>query len=271
MEPAFRELPGLVGEKVDDARAGATLDEARFDALVNALLADDPRTAVDALLDALRQRVALAELGQAVAHASSLRIARFPTSNEFGDWETVHNTFSSCNALHQALLRAPSAELARGLFHAAMRIYLDRFLNVPPARLPDEQPAVGASNGAPTGPSHDPAALLDLLDREQQVAPAARLVDAHLAAGGDERALIETLGRAVLREDADFHDYQELEGAWRQYTALRSDRPLAARRALVAMIRYEAAHCPTSRAQRQTYQIALRLQRGDLLYQDEEA
>ena len=27
------------------------------------------------------------------------------------------------------------------------------------------------------------------------------------------RALIETLGRAVLREDADFHDYQELEGA----------------------------------------------------------
>jgi len=24
--------------------------------------------------------------------------------------------------------------------------------------------------------------------------------------------VIETLGRAVLREDADFHDYQELEG-----------------------------------------------------------
>ena len=129
-------------------------------------------SAVDALLDALRRRVALAELGQAVAHASSLRIARFPTSNEFGDWETVHNTFSSCNALHQALLRAPSAELARGLFHAAMRIYLDRFLNVPPARLPDEQPASEASGG--------PAALLDLLDREQQVGPAARLVDAHL-------------------------------------------------------------------------------------------
>jgi hypothetical protein len=87
-------------------------------------------------------------------------------------------------------------------------------------------------------------------------------------AGGD-RALIETLGRAVLREDADFHDYQELEGGWRQYTALKAERPLAARRALVAMIRYEAAHCPTSRALRQTYQIALRLQRGDLLFQEE--
>jgi len=259
--PAFAELPGLVGEHVEDARDGAQLDDAAFDGLVNALLDDDPRTAVDALLGALRQRIALAELGQAVAHASSLRIARFPTSNEFGDWETVHNTFSACNALHQALLRAPSAELARGLFHATMRIYLDRFLNVPPARLPDEQPA-----GAPSG---EPAALLDLLDREQQVGPAARLVDAHLAAGSAERGLIETLGRAVLREDADFHDYQELEGAWRQYTALKPTRPLAARRALVAMIRYEAAHCPTSRALRQTYQIALRLQRGDALYQEE--
>ena len=61
-----------------------------------------------------------------------------------------------------------------------MRIYLDRFLNVPPARLPDEQPSAEAHDG--------PAALLDLLDREQQVAPAARLVDAHLAAGREETA-----------------------------------------------------------------------------------
>ena len=126
---------------VADAHDGARWTAPSSTRWCGAILDDDPRAAVAALLDALRQRVALAELGQAVAHASSLRIARFPTSNEFGDWDTVHNTFSSCNALHQALLRAPSAELARGLFHAAMRIYLDRFLNVPPARLPDEQPS----------------------------------------------------------------------------------------------------------------------------------
>jgi nitrite reductase/ring-hydroxylating ferredoxin subunit len=263
LEPAFVELPGLLGAAVADPWAGARLDGGQFDALVAAILADDPRVAVDALLGSLRRRVALTELGQAVAHASSLRIARFPVSNEFGDWDTVHNTFSSCNALHQAVLRAPSAELARGLFHAAMRIYLDRFLNVPAARLPDTEPSVETPAS--------PATLLDLLDREQQVAPAARLVDTHLAAGLSDRELLETLGRAVLREDADFHDYQELEGAWRQYSALRADRPLAARRALVAMVRYEAAHCPTSRAFRQTYQIALRLQRGDALYEEEQA
>jgi nitrite reductase/ring-hydroxylating ferredoxin subunit len=259
LEPAFAELPALVG----DGAADGVLDGPGFDALVSTVLGDEPDAAVEALLDALRRRVGLVELGQVIAHASSLRIARFPTSNEFGDWDSVHNTFSACNALQQALVRAPSAELARGLFHAAMRIYLDRFLNVPPARLPDEQ-ANGTMDVAP----ESPAALLDLLDREQQVAPAARLVDAHLAAGGDDRALIETLGRGVLREDADFHDYQELDGALRQYTALAATRPLAARRALVAMIRYEAAHCPTSRAMRQTYQIALRLQRGDALYEE---
>jgi nitrite reductase/ring-hydroxylating ferredoxin subunit len=272
LEPAFVELPGLIDERVADARDGTALIGEQFDALVQAILADEPKVAVDALLDALRQRVALAELGQAVAHAASLRVARFPTSNEFGDWDSVHNTFSSCNALHQAILRAPSAELARGLFHAAMRIYLDRFLNVPPARLPDEQASANASGNTAadaSGGPNSPAGLLDLLDREQQVAPAARLVDAHLAAGQDARSLIEVLGRAVLREDADFHDYQELEGGWRQYTALQGSRPLAARRALVAMVRYEAAHCPTSRALRQTYQIALRLQRGDALYQEE--
>jgi hypothetical protein len=231
---------------------------------MGAILGDRPAEAIEALLGALRDGVALAELGQAVAHASSLRIARFPTSNEFGDWDTGHNTFSSCNALHQALLRAPSAELARGLFHAALRIYLDRFLNVPPARLPDEQPAGEGSS------ADAPRALLELLDREQQVAPAARIVDDYLATGRDDRPLIEALGRAVLREDADFHNYQELEGALRQYRALQPARPRAARRALVAMARFQAAHCPPSRTLRQTYQIALRLQRGEELFQPTE-
>ncbi|MCC6174967.1 MAG: Rieske 2Fe-2S domain-containing protein [Chloroflexi bacterium] len=261
LEPAFERLPSLVGEVSRAEPTGRALDQSEFDRLVAVVLADDPGAAVEALLGGLERQVSLAELGQVVAHASSLRIARFPTSNEFGDWDTVHNTFSSCNALHRALLRAPSAELVRGLFHAAMRIYLDRFLNVPAARLPDEQAS------APMADS--PAGLLDLLDREQQVAAAARLVDALLAAGRDDRPLIEALGRAVLREDADFHDYQELEGALRQYAALKATRPLAARRALVAMARFEAAHCPTSRALRQTYQIALRLQRGEDLFQED--
>jgi hypothetical protein len=62
-----------------------------------------------------------------------LRIARFGTANEFGDWVTALHTFTYCNALHQAIKRCPSAELVRGVFHGAVSAYLDRFLN---SRLP---------------------------------------------------------------------------------------------------------------------------------------
>jgi nitrite reductase/ring-hydroxylating ferredoxin subunit len=262
IEPALEQLGALIPE---DPGKGEALGPHEFDELVASLLGDEPQPIVEALLTALRRGTALAELGQAVAHASSLRIARFSTSNEFGDWDTVHNTFSSCNALHQALLRAPSRELARGLFHAGMRIYLDRFLNVPAASLPDEERPAAAP--AETGDA--PNVLLELFDREQQVIPAGRLVNAFLRSGRDDQPMIQGLGRAVLREDAGFHDYQELEGGLRQYAALKAGRRVAARRALVALARFEAAHCPTPRALRQTYQIALRLQRGEELFQPE--
>ena len=234
-----------------DVRLGAD-----FEALVAAVLEDNPSAGVEAISAAIERRVSFVDVGLAVAHAAALRVGRFHTSNEFADWDAVHNTWTSCQALGQALTRAPSAQLARGLYHAALRVYLDRFLNIPAARLPDERPTM-PSNG-----QLRPAALLDLLDREQQVGPAATLVDAAVSAGQAE-AMIRVLGHAVLREDADFHAYQTLEAGVRQFSALRERYPLAARRTLVAVSRFAAAHSPTPRSLQQTYQIALRLLRGD--------
>jgi hypothetical protein len=227
----------------------------RFDALVAAVLEDDPTAGADAITSALQRGIAPAEVASAIAHASVLRIGRFHTSNEFADWDSVHNTWTSCQALVQALRRAPSPELARGLYHAAMRVYLDRFLNVPAARLPDERPrAVNGHVNAGT--------LLELMDREQQVATVAQAVDS-LVAAGDSDGVIRVLGHAVLREDSDFHGYQTLEAGVQQFTLLRAEHPLAARRTLVSISRYLAAHAPTPRALHQTYQIAVRLMRGD--------
>ncbi len=110
-----------------------------FDTIVAAVLDDDPSAGAVAISEALERGAGLAEIGQAVAHAAALRIGRFHTSNEFADWDAVHNTWTSCQALARALGRAPSLELARGLYHAAMRVHLNRFLNVPAARLPDER------------------------------------------------------------------------------------------------------------------------------------
>jgi nitrite reductase/ring-hydroxylating ferredoxin subunit len=237
-----------------------------FDELVRQMLDGEPDATAAAITATLERGVGYAEVGQAIAHASALRVARFHTSNEFGDWDTVHNTWTSCQALHQALLRAPSPELARGLYHGAMRIYLDRFLNIPPARLPDERRASsGSSNGVAS-----PDDLLALLDRQQQADAAGALVDAILARGDDDAALIRSLGHAILREDSDFHNYQTLEAGIRQYEALIGARPLAARRTLVGVARYVAAHAPTPRELRQTYTIAMRLQRGEDLSVAEE-
>jgi len=221
-----------------------------------AILDDDPSAGIEALSASIERGVSYAEAGLAVAHAAALRVGRFHTSNEFSDWDSVHNTWTACQALAQALHRAPSVELARGLYHAALRIYLDRFLNIPAARLPDERPSP-ASNGQVRTET-----LLDLLDREQQVSATAVLVDAAVASDQSD-AIVRVLGHALLREDAEFHGYQTLEAGVRQFGALREAHPLAARRTLVAVSRYIAAHSPTPRALNQTYQIAVRLLRGD--------
>ena len=156
---------------------------------------------------ALEQGHAADAIAQAVAYAAALRIARFHTSNEFGDWDTALHTFTFANAVHQGLRRAPSPELLRGVFDAAISVYLDRFLNTPAARLPEPQPGVQSETLL--------ADLAALLDRQQQVNAAAQLVVNYLATGADPQRLLATIGRLLLREDRDFHTIQAVEGAFR--------------------------------------------------------
>jgi hypothetical protein len=245
---------GMARQEVSPSRA----------VLADILLGDDPQAIVDTLLRALRDGLPPERLGEAVAYAASLRIARFHVSNEFGDWDTALHTFTFANAVHQGLLRAPSAELARGIFDAAMSVYLDRFLNVPATRLPTHH-----LDG--TQPEALLTELPGLLDRQQQVNQAGELVARYLYAGGDVRRLMAGLGNALLREDRDFHTIQALEASYRQAGLADTPNALTPDRAniLVAGARYLAAHAPTVRSQGQTYQIARRLQRGDELFAEE--
>jgi nitrite reductase/ring-hydroxylating ferredoxin subunit len=248
LEGAFEELDGASGR---GSWAGR-------DELIPVLLGEDAQAIADALLAALREGATADGLAGAVSYAAALRIARFPTSNEFGDWDTALHTFTFANAVQQGLRRAPSVELLRGVFDAAMSVYLDRFLNVPATRLPE-----------PDG-SDDPGALLEelpgLLDRQQQVNEAGALVVSYVAAGGEPEALLAALGAALLREDRDFHTIQMVEAAFRQYQSLRGTPEGG--HVLVAAARYLAAHAPTVRAEQQTFQIARRLHRGERLYED---
>jgi nitrite reductase/ring-hydroxylating ferredoxin subunit len=256
---AFEALPAAQAEGRRHGTDGAAWLGRRRAELIEVLLGEDPAAIADLLLTALRAGVPAEQVGRLVAYAAALRIARFHTSNEFSDWDTALHTFTFANAVQRGLERAPSAELVRGVFDAAMSIYLDRFLNVPAARLPAAGP-----------PTEQVEALLaelaERLDRQQQVGEAAELAARYLYAGGALPRLQAALGSLLLREDRDFHTIQAVEASFRQLGQASTEERV---HLMVAAARYLAAHAPTVRAQGQTYQIARRLQRGEQLFSEE--
>ena len=228
-------------------------------ALVDTMLADDPGATLTELQTAVRKGATAGQLGSAVAYAAFLRMARFHTSNEFGDWDTVHNTLTAANALHQALKRAPSIELLRAVFDTAISIYLDRFLNMPAQRIP-----------VPDGtrsPDDIGARLLEAMDSQQQVERVARLVTDYTTASKTPEGLLPLLAHAMLREDSTFHHFQIVDAALQQYRERMGTD--AARHVLVAAARFLAAHYPTPRAVNQTFNIAVRLHRGDEIFKED--
>jgi hypothetical protein len=238
--------------------------------LVDTLLGDDAQDAIHALLAAVREGAALSELGAALAYAAALRVARFGTANEHSDWESAHHAFTHANALHRMLIRLeasgrmPTAETLRGLLHSAMSVYLLRFLNVPPAKLPGE--AGDRLDDLPEDGDLLCEQFLDALDGHGAVDAAPRYVARYLAKGHDPERLLAALAHAVLREDAGFHAYQMLEAATAQFRHWGNDD--AGRRILIACARYLAAHSPTERAELQTATVARKLARGERLYAD---
>jgi nitrite reductase/ring-hydroxylating ferredoxin subunit len=261
LEGAFAQLPAAVEGGRSRRGRGSWRGQ---DGLVSMLLNDDPQGISDALLAALREGATEGELAGAVAYAAALRIARFPMSNEFTDWDTALHTFTFANAVHQGLKRAPSVELLRGVFDAAMSVYLDRFLNMPAARLPEHTEE--GESASETVLEDLLMEFLDLLDQQQRVNEAGVLIARYLGSGGHPQKLLAMLGKAVLREDRDFHNIQMMEASFRQHEHGRGTE--AGAHVLIAAARYLAAHAPTVRAQRQTYEIARRLHRGEKLYEE---
>ena len=250
-----RELPTLFAE----ASAKPWHDELK---LAQTLLSDDALQIIAALRGAICDGAEPQQLGAALCHAAATRLARFSNANEVGDWFNPMHTFTYCNAVHQALRRCPSPEIARGVFHGAMSVYLDRFLNVPPAKLPGERNELDAADQSITQLSQQ---FLDALDQKHENEAAARAVVCHLRARHPAGLLFDTFMHATTREDLDFHAYQMLEASIRQCDELGEQSDIA----LIAEARYLAAHCPTMRARSHTARTALRLQRGDNLYEED--
>ncbi|SFG56741.1 Ferredoxin subunit of nitrite reductase or a ring-hydroxylating dioxygenase [Halopelagius inordinatus] len=251
LEATFAELDELVA-------AGESKTWSAPEGFAETLRADDPETVFSALTSAIADGATVDELAGEVAYAAGTRVARFATVNEFSDWNTVHHTFTYANALHRLARRTGARELYRGVFDAATNVYLDRFLNTPPAPLPEMPEGDGDSE------THLDE-LLSAFDVEGEVNAAGRHAAHFLDRGGDPARLRERLGRGLLREDAGFHAFQSLEAGFGQ-AELRDD-PEEVRTLCVAVARYLAAHFPTRREREQTFTIASRLHRGEKIHE----
>jgi len=243
-------LPGALAEGRD--RRGTFRE---VGALGWQLLDDDPEVVAGALLEALCAGADEEQVGRAIAYAAALRIARFHVQNDHGDWDTVHHAFTAANGLHQALQRQPTIDLLRGAVHAALRINLDRFLNVPAARAPL----------ATTGTLD---ALAHCFDVQGMVDAAGNEAYGFLRSGGTRAELVAALGHALLAEDAEFHWYQVLEAGVRQSQQWPEGSEEAAV-VLTAVARFLSAHTPTRRELPTVVEIATRLRRGEALYEEE--
>ncbi len=232
-------------------------------ALGKVLLGENPLAIITALEGALGAGAPPADMAKQVALAAATRLARFASSNEVGDWFNPQHTFIFANAVHQAVKRSPTPAVVRAVFHAALAVYMDRFLNVPPAPLPGERWAL---DELPAGADDLCRALLSALDRHEDPDAAGRIVARYLRAGHPADRLVDALALATVREDLDFHASQVLEAGVRQFGEW-AGRP-EAELILVGVARHLAAFCPTRRAGHQTASIARRLHRGEKIFEE---
>ena len=229
--------------------------------LTDTLLGEDPGAIVRAIEDALAVGAPPHRISQCVAHAAALRLARFAASNESGDWFNPQHTFNYANAVHQVLRRGKEPLVVRHLFHAALAVFQDRFLNVPPAGMPGDTLA-----GLPEEAEALLTSLLNALDQKSDPNQPIHLAVQYLRLGHPRQGLYDTLVFATLREDLNFHWLQCVEAGIQQMETW--GQAPEAEDILVGVVRNLAAACPTRREQLEPSLVALRLQRGEMMYEE---
>ena len=263
-------LPELLAAGEDAACANGTAEAAQAREVsgrrLPVLLGDDGRAVLEAIGDELAGGTAPRVLSAVVAYAAGLRLARFSASNDVGDWFSAQHTFIFANAVDRAVRRNPTTGAVAAIVQAALSVHADRFLNVPPARLPGERDGLDALPD-----DHDELLerLLDTMDRRSTPGDADALTARFLRTGGSLERLIDTLAHATVREDLDFHSLQVLEAAVAQGRTW-GDGP-EREHLMIGVTRNLAAQCPTRRGGLSTALIARRLHRGQALYAEDEA
>jgi nitrite reductase/ring-hydroxylating ferredoxin subunit len=254
LEPVLERI-----EEIWTANQAASEEALDVSAFTQIMLGDDFEPIVQQIEQKLRAGVSPLAICRAMTYAGAIRTVRFHLKNE-GDWHDVANIYSYAHGLYQALQRAPSAQLLRGLFHGAVFTTYMRWLNMPAARVPREGQRLAGEESFDS-----PKQMLDRLQEFadfQKVAEAEILVNQYLEEGHDIVPLRHTLAHIMLREDAELHMFQVLEVAFRHYDL--SNDPEEKRIHMLAATRYITAQKVMKNILWST-ENAERLQRGELL------
>ena len=249
-------LPDAVADR---RRAAARVDDDDVAALGWRFLEDDPDAVVDALLEAAASGCGArtARSGDRVRGCAAHRPASTSrTTTATGTRSTTRSRAPMrCTTRWSA---GPTPELLRGCVHAALRIYLDRFLNVPAARLPR------AKNG-------DLDALAQCFEMQGGVDDAGNEAYGFLA----RRRVTRRVDRRARPRAARRGRGVPLvpDGRGRRPSGARSGPkgPRSRRSILAGVARFLAAHTPTRRELPTVVRIATRLRRGEALYEDDSA
>jgi nitrite reductase/ring-hydroxylating ferredoxin subunit len=227
--------------------------------LFREFLGEDPRMILEVLAEVLVRGAAPVQIARHLTLAAAWRLASFPESNDIDDWFAPMHTFSFCNAVTQVLSRGKAGpEIVKGLLHGAMSVYIDRFLNIPGAKLAGDQ----SLDDLPQRADELRTSMLKSLDERKGWSVLPRLVARYLRLGYSVSELIDLLTFATTREDLDFHKMQVLEAAVTQAQQWPLN-PAARELLYTAAARHLAAHCPTRRSASQSVAVALRLNRGE--------
>ena len=243
VEREFQRLPEAFKEGFE---GGAQAEPERVAKIV---LDGDPEFIASSITSLLLEGYHPLSIARGVAFAAAVRLAEFNSSNDVEDWFSPAHALTYAHAIYRALERSPTWEVFRGVYHAALRIYLDRLLSTPPYKPP--RGSSGRDSRALL------KTLLDSMDRRYSVDEVPGLIADYLASGGDEGELLKTLAHAVLREDQDFHVVQVLEAGARlsRELKMRELREIV----YIAIARFAASQAPTRRRMEQTLRIAEKL------------
>ena len=257
--PQIRKIEGELQDAHRDSKKKAEVPSG----LNDILLGGDPFLILNTLKEILNLGVEPTEIAKHVAYAAAMRMAHFPETNDINDWFGPLHTFTYTNAVYQTLIRSVDRDTIRGILHGAISVYIDRFLNIPKAKLPDERIDLETLS---SNPEELLDSILENLNRRQSwdsvTAPVAR----YIRLQHPVNQLIDTLAMATMREDLDFHKLQCLEAG--VYQAQLWEGLPEEEHIYVAVTRHLAAHCPTRRAEAQMTRTAIRLHHGESLYEE---